>query len=353
MRKPLAILTFTHSRALQLSERGTVVSSVTGQMERTRATWRVSAAQTAPGAASWPPSPRAADPDAESCERWARLPYEILILGETGTGKTVLARRLHELSGRGGPCVTCSLAELPDELATSLLFGHAKGVYTGAHDERAGIIEGAHKGTVILEEISKASLRVQGMLLRVVEEKKVVRLGEQRERPVDFRLVAVSNQDLDAMAERGEFLEDLRARFGYYVLWLPPLREQRDRIPPLTSLFLEAESAAIGRERPPVLTAEARELLFAAPWRQNIRELRNVCAYVAGTASGSAGTTDLPPAFLRTLGIERSGHPEPLEARVHRALSEAGGNKAKAARALGMSRGRLYRLLAVGAVGSA
>lgn len=278
--------------------------------------------------------------------RWARLPYSLLILGEIGTGKTVLARRLHQLSSRGQrEPVVCSMAELAEGLSESRLFGHVRGAYTDAIGERKGIFERAHLSTLILDEIGKATLPVQGALLRAIDEKRVERLGAEREIAVDVRLIAATNCDLDAMVEAGTFLDDLLSRLGYYVIRLAPLRDEPWRIRGLAETFLKAEAPVVGRERAPRLSGDVEKLLVAAPWRRNVRELHNVCRYLAGNAGETATASDLPPDFLRTLGVDPKRADEPMEARIRRILAEEHGNKSRAARRLRISRSQLYRLL--------
>lgn len=290
------------------------------------------------------------------CTRYAPTQHPLLILGEPGTGKSLLARHLHGLSARRGAFVKESAAALPHEMEVALLGGHARGAFTGAVTDRMGLIESAHHGTFFLDELGVASHRLQQLLLQLLDDGTLRRVGELRTRPVDVRFVAATNADLQEMIEQRSFRQDLRDRFGHLVLRLPPLRERRDEILPLADSFLQRERALTGAASRPALSQEAHDALLAAPWRGNIRELESVCRFaVLHAARGETiGLEHLPADFLATMGdVLRHRHERSvsLAARARRALEEAHGNKAAAARTLGISRQHLYRLL--GAAGSA
>jgi two-component system response regulator HydG len=277
-------------------------------------------------------------------ERWSRLPYPILITGEQGSGKSELARRIEELSGREGPYISFSMGQLPPNLEYGELRGYRKGAFTDAREDHAGIFEQAFRGVVHLEELERASRESQGLLLGIIETGRVVRIMESRSRPLDFRLVASSNADLSALVDSGEFAADLLSRFGFYRFELAPLRERRSEILPLAAEFLIRESERCGRAVP-VLGPEVRRALLSAPWPGNIRDLLSVCCYLAGNSGDQAGLQDLPEQFLRTLGLERHSADRPLREQLSRILAETGGNKSEAARRCGISRQYLYVVL--------
>ena len=181
----------------------------------------------------------------DEARRLARVPDPLLILGEAGTGKTALARYVHELSGRTGPFVSESVAGIPRYLETATLRGHAKGAFTGALTDRIGLLEGANGGTLFLDEIADASRPLQHLLLRTVESATTRRVGEPRERPLDVRIIAATNADLARLAARGRFRRDLLQRFGYFVLRVPKLSERREDILPLAERFISDYAAIV------------------------------------------------------------------------------------------------------------
>lgn len=284
----------------------------------------------------------------EESSRYARTGYPILLLGERGTGKTVLARHIHALSGRTGSFIRESAASIPEHLEVAHLGGHARGSFTGAHTDRMGLIEAAHRGTFFLDEIGLAAAKVQEILLRVLDGQ-IRRLGEVRDRQIDVRLIAATNAELDDLIAQGQFRRDLRDRFGYLVIRMPPLVERRDEILPLAEHFLKIEAELHGVEELPSLSPEVRACLIAAPWSGNIRELEAVCRYALLHAPrvGQIEMADLPPDFLATVGsVLRRRHERSLAERARLALQETHGNKAAAARLIGISRRHIHRLLA-------
>ena len=206
--------------------------------------------------------------------RAAPSPATILITGESGTGKEVTARLVHEMSGRDGPFVPVNMGAFPEQLLESELFGYEKGAFTGADIRRAGMFESAHGGTLFLDEIAELPLHLQVKLLRVVQEKKVQRLGASRGIPVDVRLVAATNRDLETEVRAGRFREDLYYRLNVIRVFLPPLRERATDIPLLAGLFLARFSAEMGR-RIDGISPDAMDILSAYPFPGNVRELEN------------------------------------------------------------------------------
>jgi NtrC-family two-component system response regulator AlgB len=200
----------------------------------------------------------------------------VLLLGENGTGKGVLARWLHARSPRAdGPFVTVSCPTLTEELLAGELFGHVKGAFTGALRDREGRLEAAHGGTLFLDEISEISPGLQAKLLRFLEEKQFERLGENRTRRADVRVLAATNRDLQEEVRAGRFREDLFFRLNVMQILLPPLRERREDIPLLARRFLDFFARQL-RRIAPELSPAALQALLAYSWPGNIRELRNV-----------------------------------------------------------------------------
>lgn len=283
------------------------------------------------------------------CMRYAGVGYPLLILGARGTGKSVVARHIHVLSQRSGDFIKESGAAIPEHLEVSHLAGHARGAFTGADSDRVGLLESAHRGTFFLDELALASAKVQQILLHLLDDGVIRRVGEVRARLVDVRFIAATNADLEDMVEAGLFRRDLRDRFGFLVLKLPSLAERQDEILALADVFLQLEAAELGLQARPVLSQQVRDCFLAAAWKGNIRELEAVCRYaVLHAAPGQPiEIDDLPPDFIATLGdVLRIRHDQSAAERAQVALARAGGNKAKAARLLGVSRQHFYRLLA-------
>lgn len=212
----------------------------------------------------------------------APSPLPVLVLGETGTGKELIARALHDLSGRKGPFIATT-GQLPATLIESELFGHARGAFTGAHKDKVGYFEAATGGTIFLDEMGDIPMPVQVKLLRVIQEREVVRLGEAKPRKIDARLVAATNVDLKAAVARGRFREDLLFRLNVITLVLPPLRERKGDILLLARFFLEREGEKHGRAL--TLSPAAAARLEAHPWPGNVRELEHVCQGLAVLAA--------------------------------------------------------------------
>ncbi len=227
----------------------------------------------------------------------APTPASVLLVGETGTGKEVLARAIHRLSPRAeGPYVRVNCCALAESLLESELFGHVKGAFTGAIDNKTGRFEAAHGGTIFLDEISSMSPKLQVKLLRVLQEKEFERVGESRTIHVDTRVIAATNQYLEDEIIAGRFRDDLYYRLNVVSLELPPLRERREDIPALARFFLERHCEEHRRDAPE-LTPAVVKILLDHDWPGNVRELENYMERAVVLAGGGPLTPDLlaPP----------------------------------------------------------
>jgi two-component system response regulator HydG len=282
--------------------------------------------------------------------RYARTRDPIVILGERGTGKTALAQHIHALSGRTGAFIGESAPAIPKDMETAHLTGHARGAFTGAYQDRCGLLEGSHQGTFFLDEVGLASNQVQRVLLRLLESPSIRRLGETRERTVDVRLIVATNEELGALVSRGEFRADLFDRLGSMMIRLPPLQDRQDEILPLAARFLADAGEEMGLETAPSLAPEVQAFFLTARWLGNIRQLRSVCRAALAMAypRTEVEMQDLPPEFVASLGDvgrARCTRAADNQERLREALAQANGSKTKAARLLGISRQTLYRLL--------
>jgi len=285
-------------------------------------------------------------------EKVADVPVNVLISGETGTGKELVARALHYNSARAeGPLIALNCAAIPEALLESELFGIEKGVATGV-DRRAGRIEQAHCGTLFLDEIGDMPAASQAKVLRVLEDREVLRLGAKNAVPVDIRIVSATNRDLKQEVAEERFREDLYFRIKVVHLHIPPLRERPGDIPLLLKSFLEISAARFGRG-PVELLPAALDLLVRYPWPGNVRELENEAERIVAMASSPLIGPDDLSAEIRSGGDGlrglAGGVPENLqeaEARIiRRVLETVGYNKAEAARRLGISREGLRKKL--------
>jgi two-component system, NtrC family, response regulator HydG len=288
---------------------------------------------------------------AEMVRKVAKLDVPVLITGETGTGKELVARAIHDLSRRGGAFfgdVNC--ATLTETLFESHVFGHARGAFTGAVREHVGLVERCDGGSLFLDEIGELSAGNQVKLLKVLQSKTFTRVGETSERRSDFRLVSATNRHLPAMITGGAFREDLYYRINVFPIVLPALRERLDDLPYLIDELVARNAAKVGRvPAAPVVSQAALERMRRYPWPGNIRELENVVVRALIAAGGEpidvrhlppleASADARPKAALRTMGEVERDH-------LAHVLAAVDGNISAAAQTLGMARATVYRKL--------
>lgn len=283
-------------------------------------------------------------------ERIAPTDVSVLITGENGTGKDVLANEIHRLSKRGvKPMVCVDAGALTETLFESELFGHIKGSFTGAYADHVGKIEQANGTTLFLDEIGNVPLHLQAKLLRVLQNRTVTRVGDTRSIPVDIRLICATNMDIAEMVRKGDFREDLYYRINTMALHLPSLRERQDEILPLAQSFL-AHFAERYHRMVKHISAPAQQLLKTSPWKGNIRELQNCIEKAVILSDGDEITvSDLQmeaPDPAVPVVVQGDETLEMLEARaVRQAVERHHGNLTKVAEALGISRPTLYAKL--------
>jgi DNA-binding NtrC family response regulator len=301
-------------------------------------------------------------------ERVARGACPVLILGETGTGKELVARELHERSSRSQrPLQIVNCAALPESLVESILFGHVRGAFTGADSDRRGVFELARGGTLFLDEVGELTPSAQAALLRVLDGGCVRPIGGTNEIAVDVRVVAATHRDLAAMVSEGRFRLDLFHRLNVFSIRLPPLRERREEIAPFAEHFLGRFARAMG-SRVSRIEAGAMALLLSHSWPGNVRELRNAVERAVTIAEGcTIGIAELPESIR---GVAQALHTQPQiivsampppsneprglrallrdhEARlIHAALQRTGGNQRQAAELLEVPLRTLERKLA-------
>ena len=282
--------------------------------------------------------------------RAARVDVPVLITGESGTGKERIARLLHDASPRAaGPFIVINCAAIPENLLEGELFGHAAGAFTGATTDRIGLFEAAQRGTLFLDEIGEVSLAMQVKLLRVLQEQRIRRLGENNERPIDARIVSATNRDLPQAIETGIFRQDLYYRLRVVELQLAPLRERPDDILPLARHFLHQASERLGIVIDG-LTPEAADRLVQYRWPGNVRELENAVERAIVVTNGPRiGVEDMPPEIQATPATPITQVDETLEAveksHILRVVDAHDGHRGRAATVLGIGEATLYRKL--------
>lgn len=275
-------------------------------------------------------------------EKAAGCDKNVLILGETGTGKDVAARKIHDLSlRRAFPFVAVNCASLPDELVEAELFGYARGSFTGAVKEKEGLLEAAGKGTVFLDEIGELSFHLQAKILRLVDKKETRRIGEISMRHVSARFIFSTNKDLQEEVKMGRFRSDLYFRVNVVRIRIPPLRERMNEIPLLVHQFLERENARGSAKKD--LSPDALEKLMNYDFPGNIRELENIIERAFILCEGEIiRDSDLKLEREDWL-LENTGQITPES--IRRTLSNCRWNKTRTASEIGKSRRQLYRLL--------
>jgi two-component system response regulator AtoC len=309
----------------------------------------------APETAGGPSTQSAMDETRRLVDLVASSPLSVILTGETGVGKEVMARAIHERSARRDKAfVQVNCAALAESLLDSELFGHEKGAFTGAASKKTGLIEAAHGGTLLLDEVGETSLAVQAKLLRTLEAREVRRVGGVESHAVDVRFVAATNRDLPALVESGAFRRDLYFRLNGLTVEIPPLRRRLDEIPALASGFVR-EAAASAGIAPPSLSPAALTMLRAHSFPGNVRELRNLMGRAVVLSRGG----EIRPEHLRLDGAPegpRGAAIPPLSAprlhdevdalerrRILQALDESGGNQTRAAALLGIARRTLIQ----------
>ena len=287
-------------------------------------------------------------------EQVAPTESTVLLLGQSGTGKEVISRYIHDLSERSdGPFFSINCGALPENLLESELFGHVKGSFTGAVRDKQGMLMAARGGTFFLDEIAEMAPATQVKLLRVLQEREALPVGGTEPLPVDVRVIAATNRDLDEEIRRGAFRSDLYYRLNVISLFLPPLRERREDILVLADAFL-ARIAKQRGEEVKRLTDESLEVVLSYDWPGNVRELENALEHAAVFGHGrDLAPKDLParvlePKALPLVGERPPGNPtlEVVEqAYIKWVLDAEGGNKSRAAEVLGIDPSTLYRKL--------
>jgi transcriptional regulator with PAS, ATPase and Fis domain len=276
--------------------------------------------------------------------------YNLIVSGETGTGKEMLSRIIHRISDRSqGPFVAVNMSASPASLFENSFFGHVKGAYTGAGDDKRGFFEEAHGGTLFLDEITELHLDLQAKLLRVIEEGAVYRLGSSRFKNVDVRIIAATNKDIDEQVRKGEFRKDLFYRLNVIRIHLPPLREHPQDIIPLAYHFLKRH-AAYNRKDIHSISPALENLLLRHDYPGNVRELENIIASAVVVEEDSVLHRASVGRFSLPSGVsEASMMPlkEVEKQHISQVLEVCGGNKTRAAKVLGIGLRTLQRKLKV------
>ena len=286
-------------------------------------------------------------------ESAAQSEAPVVIYGESGTGKELVAAAIHSLGSRAkGPFIKVNCAALNESLLESELFGHVKGAFTGADRTRVGRFEAANRGDIFLDEIGDLPLSTQAKLLRVLQEKEIEKVGDNRPVTVDTRILSATNKDLNRLMEEGCFRDDLYYRIGVIPIYLPPLRERREDIPLLVDAFVNRIRL---KTRKPIKSIDktALRLLASYDWPGNVRELINVLEYAFVLCSGDeiksehlpANLTGRPRSLSGRQSNSRTQSSSDEKPRLLEALKRTGGNKSEAARILGISRVTLWKRL--------
>lgn len=282
----------------------------------------------------------------------ANIDVPVLVFGESGTGKELVARAIHSASNRSEhPFVAVNTGAISKELIISELFGHEKGAFTGAVLSKKGKFEEADNGTLFLDEISTMSEQVQIALLRVLENQQIERVGSNRTIPVNVRVVAATNENLETLISEGKFREDLYYRLNVYYIELPPLRERKEDILLIADYFIERFNAEFGKNINSI-DDDAAEILESYLWLGNVRELRNIVLRAMVSAKDSIKKKDLPESLIKGIGKGEeirfqagTSLPDIERVSIIKTLRMAKGNKLKAAEMLGISRRSLYNKL--------
>ncbi|GAB6066562.1 sigma-54-dependent Fis family transcriptional regulator [Aquifex pyrophilus] len=284
----------------------------------------------------------------ELVEKVAKSDSTVLLLGESGTGKSLIARTIHYESPRKEkPFVTVNCAAIPENLLEAELFGYEKGAFTGAYAPKKGKFELANGGTIFLDEIGDMPLSLQAKILRVLQDREIERLGSEKTIKVDVRIIAATNKDLKKLVEEGKFREDLYYRLNVIPIYVPPLRERKEDIPLLIQHFLKEFNEKYGKEV--YLTKEAMERLLEYDYPGNVRELSNIIEQLVILNEGKVDTTDLPE-YLRKEKNKPKGDlqrfiEETEKKRIIEALEKTGYVKSRAAKLLGYTLRQLdYRI---------
>jgi DNA-binding NtrC family response regulator len=287
----------------------------------------------------------------ERSKRVAELSCTVLIRGETGTGKEVVAKYIASFGPRAGkPFVTLNCAAIPDDLIESELFGHVRGAFSGATNARRGLFEEAEGGTLLLDEIGSMPLAAQAKVLRALEEFQIRRVGDNRNVNVDVRILAATNLDIESAVKRGTFRDDLYYRLAVVTLWVPPLRDRGDDKLLLADHFLRMFSGK--SQFPRRLSPEARDLILNDPFPGSVRELKHAIEQACAlTPKDELLPEDFPLLLARddaASTVDEAGGGGAREAtfeKLQEMLVKTGGNRVEAAKRLGISRSTLYRLL--------
>ncbi|HEU0177098.1 MAG TPA: sigma-54 dependent transcriptional regulator [Blastocatellia bacterium] len=286
-------------------------------------------------------------------EKHAPWECDICILGERGTGKELFARLIHDLSGRTGPFKALNSAAMPPDLVESYLFGHVKGAFTGATESKVGYFEAAEGGTLFLDEIGDLSVTAQAKILRAMQERTITRVGSVTEIKINTRIIAATNQDLCAMAKVGAFRNDLVDRFKTKIV-IPPLRKRPEDILILAGHFLKREAEKMNLKVVPAVSSEAEKRMLEYDWPGNARELENVVymALVETLPSTSISGEIIELAIeaqslqqalsVRAVGVEIEKVGDLKLRQALKAVQQCGGNQAKAARSLGITRQEVH-----------